>query len=315
MIGLLHIVLLSLKPSGLRLHTRLRSVWSNEQAVKDYKDFLEGKPNTVIRSTDQPSVFIVSGHGPFANKPEGRLLHCCITDDDVVLRADDPLPVSVGSFDRFPIYVLLSDQELAAFLSSSNFQSLRLSSPPSDKMADFVFVHAGGDLLESLLRTNSVGGTAQTTLCLQDGLVPRRGSTSSFSLVSNQVSLGLDAMGRPKFAGRSIVSGTWAGSVKERIDTCAKVLVSESKASEEEGVVDLGFQRDIRRTLFEMSILHCVINLVGAVHQKSSKSTLTYQDSAMYVDEVVDMIQELGRSLKGGLAVVMTYGYEERIVK
>ena len=169
-------------------------------------------------------------------------------------------------------------------------------------------------LLESHLRKNNVGGSDQTSVLLNLGLMPSPSGLHTHNFITSEVTTGVDSYGLKKKVGRTIACGKWAGSVKGRVEGVVKACTKEGEEENWE-VVDLGFYRDVRRLLFEYTILSSTFNLIGQVHSKTSNEALTYADVALgYTDECVEMVQELSSCLRGGLAVTMMFGFEDRIM-
>eukprot|EP00520_Triparma_pacifica_P015819 CAMPEP_0118653026 /NCGR_PEP_ID=MMETSP0785-20121206/11622_1 /TAXON_ID=91992 /ORGANISM="Bolidomonas pacifica, Strain CCMP 1866" /LENGTH=370 /DNA_ID=CAMNT_0006545563 /DNA_START=186 /DNA_END=1295 /DNA_ORIENTATION=- len=293
------------------------NVWSNSQAVKDYEDFLANKPSAMDWSSDCTSVFIVPSSGFDLSSPYECLLSTLadVDNGDIVLEWDDSSTFSIpDSSSSCPIYVCLPSSSLCSFVESDYVQNLRTITPPSPLLEDFVFLNFDGSISESILRKNNLGSSEQTNLLLNCGF-EKSGGRYDYKLVQNEVNLGVDAMGIKKVAGRSIACGKWAGSVKGRIEESVKGNCGIEGEGENWDLVDLGFYRDVRRILFEYGILTSAIRLVGEVHTKTSGEALTFNDVVMsYEGEAIDLIRELSSCLRGGLAVTMMYGFEDRIL-
>ncbi|GMH69081.1 hypothetical protein TrST_g3227 [Triparma strigata] len=306
------------------LDTRLDAIWSNEQAVQDYRDFLDNKPSTTDWKPDQPSCFVfvtAPNADPDAKRnPQEELLEQMVGGEDEVLRVtiDEDLvfPKEVNGNEEYPIYIACDPDLLPSFAGSAPVQALRKMYPPSPKLEDFVFFHHSGRISESLLRSNNLGSSDQTSALLNLGLKPAMsGGLRSHTFINGEISLGVDAMGQKKIAGKSITCGKWAGSTKSRIETTVKRTAAIDEG-DNWSVVDLGFYRDVRRVIFEYGIMCSAFNLIGSVHSQTSKEELTYSTVALgYGDECVEMVRELSGCLRGSLAVTMMFGFEERIME
>jgi len=236
------------------------------------------------------------------------------SDDHTTTFSDLNFPDSISGHDSYPIYICCHPDSVPFLLESEACQKMRKSYPPSPRLEDFVFLHYDGRLIESSLRKNNVGGSDQTTCLLNLGLDPTPRGLHSHKLVSSEITTGVDSYGLKKKVGRTIVCGKWAGSVKGRVEKAVKECTGEGEGENWE-VVDLGFYRDVRRLIFEYCIAASTFNLVGSVHSKTSKEALEYSDVALgYTDECVEMVQELSSCLRGGLAVTMMFGFEDRIM-
>ncbi|GMI25601.1 hypothetical protein TrCOL_g9438 [Triparma columacea] len=295
------------------------NVWSNSQAVRDYEDFLANKPSAVDWTGDCPSCFIIPSSG-FDNPSPCELLLSELADvskGDVVLEWSEGSPIAIPeefSSSPAPIYVCLPSSSLSSFVNCEYIQGLRKQYPASPLLEDFVFVHYDGSIAETILRKNNLGGSEQTNLLLNCGFEKSSGRYD-YKLIENEVQLGVDAMGIKKVAGRSIACGKWAGSVKERIEDSVKRCCGVEGEGENWEMIDLGFYRDVRRMLFEYGILTSAVRLVGEVHTKTSGDRLTFNDVVMsYEGETIDLVRELSSCLRGGLAVTMMYGFEDRIL-
>ncbi|GMI03537.1 hypothetical protein TrRE_jg6661 [Triparma retinervis] len=270
-------------------------------------------------SADQASLFIVPSSGFDDASPCERLLSTLADVDkgDVVLEWSEDDLISIPeqfSESPAPIYILLPSSSLSSFVNGDYVQGLRKMYPASPLLEDFVFINFDGSISETILRKNNLGGSEQTTLLLNCGF-EASGGRHEYKLVENEVNLGVDAMGIKKVAGRSIACGKWAGSVKERIEESVKKNCGIEGEGENWGLVDLGFYRDVRRLLFEYGILTSAVRLIGEVHTKTSGDQLTFNDVVMsYEGESIDLIRELSSCLRGGLAVTMMYGFEDRIL-
>ena len=109
--------------------------------------------------------------------------------------------------------------------------------------------------------------------------------------------IGYDAQGEEKWAGESQTCGKWNAAVASRlIDNGIRCKTV--------------FYREWRRAMWERAIFDCVFNVVGSVREEKTD----HADVAMYYElEASDMMWELVNNLRGGLAVTLIYGFEDRL--
>ena len=107
-----------------------------------------------------------------------------------------------------------------------------------------------------------------------------------------RISLGpVGAQGLAEYAAETTVTGKWAGSVEERL-------------TRQNFFCKTMFYRDWRRVMLEKCAFLTVFPLVGALHPKDDGSPSSLADVADYFEvEADDMLYELGRTLRGHLAV------------
>ena len=95
--------------------------------------------------------------------------------------------------------------------------------------------------------------------------------------------------------------GKWAGSVEERLTRMNFFCRTM-------------FYRDWRRVMLEKCAFLTVFPLVGALHPKEDGSASSLADVADFFEvEADDMLYELGRTLRGHLAVTLLGGYPGRM--
>ncbi|CAN0259526.1 unnamed protein product [Ectocarpus sp. 12 AP-2014] len=260
-------------------------VWSNPQAVQDYKDLLDG--NAPEDTIDQPSVII--GRGKL-----GTALASMGMGEDVVLgrgeAIPDSLPCSSGRgeggetamLQNFPIYVCVPEEEVAALIDSC----------PDDKKEDLVFMSSG--CLEPLLKSRGMcrGEQTQATLYFS---VDKLGGRA----VDAVTVIGTDGRGEPKLAGETAVCGKWKGAFAMRLQQSPFGLHCSTE-----------YYLEWRRVMFEKLIFDCAVNLVGALHRFPTVGYVVQY----HAEELVDMLFELKNTLRSTLAVSLMNGYPERLI-
>ena len=108
--------------------SRLWNVWSNEQAVQDYRDFLDNKPSTTDWKPDQPSCFVFADE-PGGDSPYSELLKSLPSEDDHVTTLSElSFPDKIAGHDEYPIYICCHPNSVPALLSSPACQKLRVRS-------------------------------------------------------------------------------------------------------------------------------------------------------------------------------------------
>ena len=268
----------------------LDAVWSNELAVRDYQNMLQGKAEA--RLEDGPGLVLGLAGDPFAK----AFAEMAPGVPDAVLTFGDEIPLSLdaGSYpvladegsDRlgeFPIYVCCTTPEACAALEPV------LKAVPEEKKDDLVFLQKG-DMIEPLLKKLYMCRERQTQAVVYLGL-------NEFGVLEDdRVSLGDDKMGVPKHAGESCVTGKWAGAVADRL--------ARNKFH-----CDEQFYRDWRRNMLELVTFECVYNLVGVLHKRIPISEV----NKYFHEETDDMMVEIQKALRGHLAVTLLSGWEERM--
>ncbi|CAN0104848.1 unnamed protein product [Discosporangium mesarthrocarpum] len=215
-------------------------VWSNPQAVQDYKDLLTGKAPE--EKSDGPSVIVGAGK-------LGNALAAMGMGDDVLVRRGESIPQAIPTgagggepgfgetLSEFPIYVCVAERDVAGVIDAC----------PPEKRPDLVFLQ--GRCIENVLKSRGLcrGDQTQATLFMEvasDG----RARPQSF-----QREIGTDTRGEPKLSGESVACGKWRGALKERL---AKRALPCSTV----------FYLDFRRVMFERLAFDCTMDLVGALH-------------------------------------------------
>jgi len=267
------------------------ATWSNGQAIREYQEFLATGKQEVEMREDCPSVIVASPHDTPAQKIVEGILSLG-TGDDVVVYPGAELPTTMGegkrTIDSFPIYIALPPYQLEAFLAT-------LPDSWKEKMEDFVFF-SGGDICgcnENVLKRFGMCRDSMTQVLVSGMTLP--GPTGKPQDLS--VKIGQASNGEEKWAGECATCGKWNGAVAER-------LVRNGIRCK------TGFYREWRRSMWERVTYDTVFNLVGAVREQPT----TIQQVALYYEqEVSDMMWELTGKLRGGLAVTLLYGFEDRL--
>ncbi|CAN0215170.1 unnamed protein product [Ascophyllum nodosum] len=210
------------QPRGLGRGWRRTSVrmqvWSNPQAVQDYKDLLGGQAPE--EKVDGPSVIVGKGR-------LGTALASMGMGEDMMLGRGEGIPEdipgsSVGEGDdggmvrEFPIYVCVPENEVASVIDSC----------PPEKREDLVFLQSG--CLEPLLKSRGLCRNDQTQATLFFS-VDKVGARPKEYLTN----IGTDSRGEAKLAGETMACGKWKGALAMRLERsaynlrCAKVRYGE----------------------------------------------------------------------------------------
>lgn len=268
--------------------TRQQAVWSDPRAVKDYQDLLDGIiPEVTI---DGPSAILGD---PSSGLAKGLI--ALGLGSDVAIATPDllaaQLPPTLGTLpddegggprERYPIYVTSPPTEYAGVVAAC----------PEERRRDLVFLTAADGATEGTLRKAGRGGQGDTLVTLNHRAHPKTGK-----LRDCRIYLGNDKRGDPKYAGESCATGHWAAALQERFERGNLPL-------------KVSTDREWRRTMYEKLVGEASINLVGALHDFA-----THKEVAQYYSlEVEDMMYELGKTLKGNLAVTLLYNNEERML-
>jgi len=260
------------------------ATWSDSKAVRDYQDFLNSGAQERELASDGPSAIIYSPDG--ANEMAESLWQMGM-GDDLVLTPDQELPAEMGGKSEYPIYITLPPNQLAYFLQN-------LPDAYKVRYEDFVFFSGGlyyGNI-EDILKENGLCRDSMT-----QAIMTGFDRTPAGTFNDKTTSLGPDASGEDKVAGRCAACGKWSGAIKERL--------------ERNGVsCSTDFYRDWRRKMWEHNIMDAVFNLVGAVR---SEPTSIANVAQYYQSEASDMIWEISQQLRGWKAMTLTFGFEERM--
>jgi len=251
-------------------------VWSNNEAIEQYRNLLDGKEE--VRETDRPSVIV--GDGALADlfRQGGG------GEDQTVVRGE-AIPTELNGETNFPVYVCVPEDEVEGVIRACH----------KDKVDDLVFCQQGN--IEQILKKYGLCGNENTQI------VPYFSIYGKGSRAQDcKVDLGNDAFGVQKWAGETTVCGKWAGPVADRLER----LGLHSRTM---------FYLDWRRVMIEKTVFDCVFNLVGVLHKdKNEKQGVTIGEVGLYyANEVEDMIVEMNRALRGSMAITLMLGIEERL--
>ena len=214
--------------------------------------------------------------------------------DDVILTPNEPLPQSLGGRPSYPIYITLPPYELKEFIENLNDEW-------KARAEDFVFFSGTRvcGVVEPVLRKFGMCRDSMTQVVIGFTLPPPNSGLGGATRKPEDMAcnIGADAMGEEKWAGESQACGKWNGAVASRLDgngiRCKTV-----------------FYREWRRAMWERALYDAVWNVIGAVREEETD----HADVAMFFDmEASDMMWELVNGLRGGLAVTLIYGFEDRL--
>lgn len=264
------------------------------QAIKEYQDFLSTGKSELEKGEDGPSVIVQSSN------PNNVF---ALTDaiiglgggNDLVLNPSDSLPATLGDRSSYPIYIALPPYELKEFLKNLNDDEWK------SRAEDFVFF-SGGKLcgvVEPVLREFGMCRDSMTQVVVGFSMpLPGTGFGGTTKKPEDlSCMIGHDAQGEEKWAGESQTCGKWNAAVASRLH--------------ENGIrCKTVFYREWRRAMWERAIFDCVFNVVGSVRQEKTD----HADVAMFYElEASDLMWELANNLRGGLAVTLIYGFEDRL--
>ena len=261
----------------LRAAARPRmQVWSNNEAIEQYRNLLSGKEE--VREPDRPSVIVGDGAVASVFREGGG-------GEDLTVRRGESIPLEWKGQTSFPIYICVPEDELEGIIRAC----------PKEKVDDLVFISTGN--IELLLKKYSLCGNDNTQIVPYFTIFDK-GSRPQDCLVD----LGKDAQGCQKYAAETTVCGKWAGPVSDRLERlglhCRTV-----------------FYMDWRRIMIERCVFESVFNLVGVLHkdQKDRQGVTLGEVGLYYAAEVEDMIVEINRALRGSMAITLMMGIEERL--
>ena len=216
------------------------------------------------------------------------------TGDDIILTPNAKLPEELGGRTAYPIYITLQPFELKDFIQN-------LDEEWKSRANDFVFFSGTKKcgVVEPILREFGMCRDSMTQVTVGFSLPPPGQGLGGVTRKPEDMAcnIGEDANGEEKWAGESQACGKWNGAVASRLDAngirCKTV-----------------FYREWRRAMWERALYDAVWNIVGAVRDEPTD----HADVAYYYEEEAsDMIWELANNLRGGLAVTLIYGFEDRL--
>uniref|UniRef100_A0A7S3NH19 Uncharacterized protein n=1 Tax=Aureoumbra lagunensis TaxID=44058 RepID=A0A7S3NH19_9STRA len=252
------------------------AVWSDSRATLDYQNLLDGK--VPEEKSDGPSVVI-------GDDPLGIAL--------AKLAPSEPDPVvSVNNIASELTSALSSrPSECAIYVSIAQPQALSqiIEACPEERREDLCFINYG-DMVENDLKRYNCCRDYQTQAVAYYAI-------NEFNKIEDDRCLiGDDAMGQPKYAAETCVTGKWAGAYASRLTRndlfCSTV-----------------FYRDFRRQMLERVTYESTYNLVSCLHKRVPIAEVP----DFFRDECDDMIYEIFRLLRGNLAVALLSGAEERL--
>ena len=214
--------------------------------------------------------------------------------EDIILEPNAQLPQEMGGRKSYPIYITIPPYELKEFIHN-------LNDDWKARAGDFVFFsgtkHCG--VIEPVLRNFGMCRDAMSQVTVGFSLPPPGQGLGGVTRKPEDMvcDIGEDANGERKWSGESQACGKWNAAVATRLDnngirckTC--------------------FYREWRRAMWERALYDCVWNIVGAVRVEPTD----HADVAYYYElEASDMMWELANNLRGGLAVTLIYGFEDRL--
>lgn len=269
------------------------ATWSNGQAIQEYKDFLATGKSELDKEDDGPSV-IVQPSNPSSVAPLTDAIVALGNGDDVLLTPSEPLPPALGGRASYPIYITVPPYELKEFIQNLNEEW-------KSRADDFVFFSGTKicGVVEPVLREFGMCRDSMTQVTVGFSLPPPGSGLGGVAKKPEDMAcnIGVDAQGDQKWAGESQACGKWNGAVASRLD--------------ENGIrCKAVFYREWRRAMWERALYDAVWNVVGAVREEETD----HADVAMFFDmEASDMMWELANGLRGGLAVTLIYGFEDRL--
>lgn len=269
------------------------ATWSNGQAIQEYKDFLATGKSELEKEDDGPSVVVQSAN-PLKITPLTDAISALGNGDDVVLTPRESLPRLLGGRTSYPIYITVPPYDLKEFIQNLNNEW-------KARAEDFVFFSGTKvcGVVEPILREFGMCRDSMTQVVVGFTLPPPGSELGGVARKPEDAAcnIGADAQGGEKWAGESQACGKWNGAVAGRLHAngirCKTV-----------------FYREWRRAMWERALYDAVWNLVGAVREEKTD----HADVAMFFDmEASDMMWELANGLRGGLAVTLIYGFEDRL--
>ncbi|KAJ1488852.1 hypothetical protein T484DRAFT_1782187 [Baffinella frigidus] len=308
------------------MHTpgRKMQVWSNNEAIQEYRDLLAGKRQD--DTNDGPSVIIGDGRlGTMLRNAGGN-------SGDVIVKRGDAIPEELADgVTDFPLYVCVPEHEVEAVIKAC----------PQSKLDDLVFCQKGN--IELLLKKYALCGNDNTQMLpyfsifskesrpmseLEDMGKDSFGSPKSWEdmgknsfgspngLAGQELEdMGKDSFGSPKYAGETVIVGKWKGALAQRLDRIQ--LPSQPRGyldyhPSQLDRIQLPSQPrgylDYRRSMIEHTVFESVYNLVGLLH----KGIPLGEVGLYHQKECEDMIHEMHRALRGSMAVTLLSGVEGR---
>lgn len=237
---------------------------------------------------------IVQSSNPANITPLTAAIYALGNGDDVILTPNEKLPPSLGGRVSYPIYITVPPYELKPLIQNLNDEW-------KARAEDFVFFSGTKvcGVVEPILREFGFCRDSMTQVVVGFTL-PSPGSRYGGATLKPEdmaCNIGLDTQGDEKWAGESQACGKWNGAIASRLES--------------NGIrCKMAFYREWRRAMWERALYDAVWNAIGAVREEQ----INHFEVATYFDlEASDMMWELANGLRGGLAVTLIYGFEDRL--
>eukprot|EP00804_Cyclotella_cryptica_P031320 CCRYP_011118-RA/>CCRYP_011118-RA protein AED:0.05 eAED:0.05 QI:588/1/1/1/1/1/3/140/321 len=211
---------------------------------------------------------------------------------DLLITPGTSLPASMGDKPSYPIYITIPPYELKSFIQN-------LDDEWKGRSEDFVFFSGGKicGVVEPILREFGMCRESMTQVVVGFSLPKPSAAGITRKPEDLSCNIGTDANGEEKWAGESATCGKWNGAVASRLS--ANAIRCKTV-----------FYREWRRAMWERALYDAVWNVVGAVREEPTD----HADVAMFFElEASDMMWEIANNLRGGLAVTLMYGFEDRL--
>lgn len=274
-----------------KLATSMSSIFSHAMECLWFMVLHTGK-SELTKEDDGPSI-IVHSSNPASITPLTSAIMALGNGDDITMTPYDILPQALEGRTSYPIYITLPPYELKQFIQN-------LNEDWKARSEDFVFFSGTKvcGVVEPILRefgmcretmTQVVVGFSMPTVSGYGGVTRKPEDLACY--------IGLDTQGDEKWAGETQACGKWNGAIASRLE-CNAIRCQTS------------FYRDWRRAMWERALYDAVWNVIGAVREEKTN----HFEVATYFDiEASDMMWELANGLRGGLAVTLIYGFEDRL--
>ena len=249
-----------------------------------------GKSEMDVRD-DGPSV-IVKSSNPSTSTVLADAIFALGKGNDIIISPGQSLPASIGEQTSYPIYITVPPYELKTFIQNLDQDWLA-------RAEDFVFFSGGKrcGVVEPILREFGMCRDAMTQVVVGFSLPTPNEHGVTHKPADLVCNIGEDSNGETKWAGESTACGKWNGAIASRLDQNAIRCKTV-------------FYREWRRLMWERALYDAVMNAVGAVREEPTD----HADVAMFFElEASDMMWEIANHLRGGLAVTLIYGFEERL--
>jgi hypothetical protein len=247
-------------------------------AGKSELDKEDDGPSIIVRSSNPSSVTLLTD-----------AIYSLGNGDDVIVTPNEALPDG-----RYPIYITVPPYELREFIQ-------KLNDEWKARADDFVFFSGTKvcGVVEPILRDFGMCRDTMSQVVVGFTLPPPGSGLGGVARKPEDMacSIGADAYGEEKWSGETQSCGKWNGAVASRLDRNGIRCKST-------------FYREWRRAMWERALYDAVWNVVGAVREDKTDH---FQVAAYFEMEASDMMWELVNGLRGGLAVTLIYGFEDRL--